>query len=101
MLYVTNSIPYIMQVVGLVARFQEEPKETHVQASKWIFIYLKRTLDFGLWYPQGNYLTVIAYDDVDWAGSIDERRNMWSRLHIYLQIFFQGIPLSTLDKTWD
>jgi hypothetical protein len=29
-LYVTTSRPYIMQEVGLIGRFQEAPKETHV-----------------------------------------------------------------------
>jgi hypothetical protein len=51
LLYVTDSRPDIMQEVGLVGRFQDAPKETHVQAVKKIFRYLKGTLDFGLWYP--------------------------------------------------
>jgi hypothetical protein len=33
-LYVTASIPDVKQVVGMVARFQAEPKESHVQAKK-------------------------------------------------------------------
>jgi hypothetical protein len=41
-----------MQVVGLVARFQYAPKETHMKAVKRIFRNLKDTLDFGLWYPK-------------------------------------------------
>jgi hypothetical protein len=39
-----------------------------------IFIYLKGTKEFGLWYPKGNDLSLIAYIDVDWAGCIDDRR---------------------------
>ena len=30
-LYVTATRPYIIQVVGVVATFQFEPKETHIQ----------------------------------------------------------------------
>ena len=34
LLYVTTTRPNVMQVVGLVARFQLDPKETHVAAVK-------------------------------------------------------------------
>ena len=56
LLYVTTSRPDVMQEVGQVARFQEEPKESHVLAVKRIFIYLKGTKEFGLWYPKGKDL---------------------------------------------
>ena len=65
LLFVTTSRPDIMHVVGLVARFQANPKETHVLAIKRIFRYLKGTTKFGLWYPKGNELTLVAYTDVD------------------------------------
>jgi hypothetical protein len=55
-----------------VARFQATPKESHVLAVKRIFIYLKGTEEFGLWYPKGKYLSLIAYTDADWAGCIDD-----------------------------
>jgi hypothetical protein len=42
-----------MQAVGLVSQFQFSQKETHVQAVKRIFKYIKGTLDFGLWYSRG------------------------------------------------
>jgi hypothetical protein len=58
-----------------VARFQETPKVSHVLALKRIFRYLKGTKEFGLWYPKGKDLSLIAYIDVDWAGCIDDRRS--------------------------
>ena len=67
LLYVTTSRLDVMQVVGQVARFQDAPKENHIVAVKRISRYLKGTLDFGLWYPKGNDLTLIAYSDADWA----------------------------------
>ena len=51
-LYVTATRPDVMQVVGLVARFQSNPKETHVTTVKRIFKYLKGTMEYGLWYPK-------------------------------------------------
>ena len=61
-----------MQDIGQVARFQAALKETHIIVVKRIFRYLKGTMDFGLWYPQGNELTLIAYSDADWVGCVDD-----------------------------
>ena len=40
-----------------------------------IFRYLKGTTKLFLWYQKGNELTMVAYTDVDWAGSIDDRKS--------------------------
>jgi hypothetical protein len=39
---------------------------------KNIFRYLKGTKEFGLWYPKGKDLSLIAYTYADWAGCIDD-----------------------------
>jgi hypothetical protein len=75
LLYVTASRPDVMQAVGQVARFQAAPKESHVLSVKRIFRYLKETKEFGLWYPKGKNLSLIAYRDVDWACCIGDRRS--------------------------
>jgi hypothetical protein len=83
LLYVTTSKPDVMQAVGQVAQFQEAPKESHVLAVKRIFRYLKGTKEFGLWYPKGKDLSLMAYTDEDWAGCIDDRRST-NRAMFYL-----------------
>jgi hypothetical protein len=75
LLYVKTSRPDVMQAIGHVARFQAAPKESHVLAVKRIFRYLKGTEEFGLWYPKGKDLSLIAYIDADWAGCIDDRQS--------------------------
>ena len=65
LLYVTASRLDIIQVVGMVSRFQVSPKETHVQAIKRIFRYVKGTLNFGLWYPRSEDLTLVAFTYMD------------------------------------
>jgi hypothetical protein len=75
LLYLTASRPDIMQVVGLVGRFQSNPKETHVLAVKRIFRYLQGTIDYGLWYSKNTDLILRAYTDADWVGSIDDRKS--------------------------
>jgi hypothetical protein len=63
-----------MQAVGKVARFQVAPNETHVLAVKRIFIYLKGTTKFGLWYPKVNELTMVAYANAYWVGIFDDKK---------------------------
>eukprot|EP00253_Pinus_taeda_P033415 PITA_33415 len=67
--------PDIMHAVGIVERFQANPKETHLQAVKRIFKYLQGTQNYGLWYPRDTDLTLHAYTDADWAGSVDDRKS--------------------------
>lgn len=64
----------VMQAVGKVARFHEAPKESYVIAVKSIFQYLKVTTKYGLWYPNGNELTIEAYTNADWEGSVDDSK---------------------------
>jgi len=51
LLYLTASRPDIAFSVGVCARFQSAPKECHMSAVKRVFLYLKGTSHFGLWYP--------------------------------------------------
>ena len=51
LLYITTSHPYIMQVVGMVGRFEYAPKKSHLVDVKRIFKYLKGTMTYDLWYP--------------------------------------------------
>ena len=48
LLYLTASRPDIVFSVGLCARFQSKPKETHLKAVKWILRYLEHTPDLAL-----------------------------------------------------
>ena len=52
LLYITISRPNIMQVVGMVGRFQSAPKQSYLVAVKRIFKYLKGTMTYGSWYPR-------------------------------------------------
>ena len=75
LIYLTTSRLDVMQAVGQVARFQVAPKESHIIAIKRILRYLKGTTKYGLWYPKGNNLIIQFFTDVDWAGSIDDRKS--------------------------
>ena len=64
-----------MQEVGLVARFQVAPKESHIIFVKTILRYLNGTTEYGLWHPKGNNLIIQAFTNVDWERSIDDRKS--------------------------
>ena len=52
LLYITAGRPDIMYSVCLCARYQSQPKETHLKAVKRIIRYVKHTFDYGLFYPK-------------------------------------------------
>ena len=70
-LYVIASIPD----VGIVAIFQDRPKQIHAHTVKRIFRYLKGTIDHGLWYPNKNSFTLKEYSDADWEGCVDDKKS--------------------------
>lgn len=73
--YLTHTRPNIAHSVGIVERFQAEPRESHYVAVKRILRYLKGTMDYGLWYENSDDFTLCAYTDVDWGGSVDDKKS--------------------------
>ncbi|GJW01896.1 hypothetical protein Tco_1560752 [Tanacetum coccineum] len=75
LLYLTASRPDIMFSVCLCARFQEDPKTSHLEAVKRIFRYVKGTTHLGLWYPKGSGIETIVYADSDHARDYMDRKS--------------------------
>ncbi|GKD84134.1 hypothetical protein Tco_1350973 [Tanacetum coccineum] len=75
LLYLTNYKPDIMFSVSLCARFQDNPKESHMDAALRIFRYIKSTQYLGLWYPNSSGIKVCVYSDSDHAGDYIDRKN--------------------------
>ncbi|GJZ82144.1 hypothetical protein Tco_0647138 [Tanacetum coccineum] len=75
LLYLTASRPDIMFSVCLCARFQENPKTTHLEAVKRIFRYIRGTSHLGLWYPKGTGIETVVYADSDHAGDYVDRKS--------------------------
>ena len=59
----------------IVARFQEDPKESHYIVVKMIFRYLKVTPNFGLWYDRSNDFTLCTYTKLDWEDNMHDRKS--------------------------
>nr|GEU69702.1 uncharacterized mitochondrial protein AtMg00810-like [Tanacetum cinerariifolium] len=75
LLYLTASRPDIMFSVCLFARFQEDPKTSHLEAVKRIFRYIKGTMRLGLWYPKGFDIETIVYANSDHVGDYVDQKN--------------------------
>ena len=75
LLYLTSSRPDIQFNVCLCARFQANPKESHLIAVKRIFKYLSKTINVGLWYPRGCKFTLHAFSDADYTGCKLDRKS--------------------------
>lgn len=75
LLYLTTSRPDNVFAVGLCARFQTAPKESHYTAVKRMFRYLVGTPSVGLWYKKGSHFNLTAYFNADYAGDKIERKS--------------------------
>lgn len=74
LLYLCASRPDIVLSVGVCARYQAAPKESHMVAVKRIFRYLVHTPNYGLWYPKGSSFSLCGYTDLDCTGDKDDRK---------------------------
>ncbi|XP_016510182.1 secreted RxLR effector protein 161-like [Nicotiana tabacum] len=81
LLYLTASRRDIVFSVGLCARFQSNPKESHLKVAKRILRYLKGTQDLVLYYPSDDSFNRIRYADADYAGYLVDRKNTSGMTH--------------------
>jgi hypothetical protein len=75
LLYLTASRPDLAFSVGVCARFQANPKESHLTAVKRILWYVNATANFGVYYSRDTNLELAGYSDADWAGNADDRKS--------------------------
>ncbi|GKC39162.1 putative ribonuclease H-like domain-containing protein [Tanacetum coccineum] len=75
LMYLTSSRPDIMFVVCACARYQVNPKVSHLHAVKRIFRYLKGQPKLGLSYPKDSPFDLVAYTDSDYAGASLDRKS--------------------------
>ena len=79
LLYLTTSRSDIAFSVGVCARYQACPKESHFIALKRIIRYIAGTLELCLWYWFDTHSDVACYTDADWAGNVDDRKSTLGR----------------------
>ncbi|GKE13375.1 putative ribonuclease H-like domain-containing protein [Tanacetum coccineum] len=75
LMYFTSSRPDIMFSVCVCARFQVNPKVSHLHAVKRIFRYLKGQPKLGLWYPKDSPFDLVAYTDSAYVRASLDRKS--------------------------
>ncbi|GKF84604.1 hypothetical protein Tco_0249502 [Tanacetum coccineum] len=75
LMYLTASRPNIVHATCYYARYQAKPTEKHLTAVKWIFRYLKDSINMGLCYPKDTGFELTNFSDSDHAGCLDSRKS--------------------------
>nr|GEV26881.1 alpha/beta hydrolases superfamily protein [Tanacetum cinerariifolium] len=57
------------------SKYQENPKNNHLEFVKRIFRYIKGTSHLGLWYPKGTGIETVVYADFDHAEDYVDRKS--------------------------
>jgi hypothetical protein len=66
----------------MCARYQTNPKESHLSAVKRIMRYLIGTPNMGLWYPKGSSCNLIGYWYSDYGGCKIDRKSTSGTCHL-------------------
>ncbi|GKA41342.1 retrovirus-related pol polyprotein from transposon TNT 1-94 [Tanacetum coccineum] len=75
LMYLTATRPDIQFSTVLCARYQSNPKESHLTVVKRILKYLKGTPTIGLYYPKCTGFDLKGYSDSDYAGCNMDRKS--------------------------
>nr|GEX02957.1 hypothetical protein [Tanacetum cinerariifolium] len=75
LMYLTSLRPDIMFAVCACARYQVNPKVSHLFVMDRIFRYLKGQLKFSIWYSKDSPFDLVAYTDSDYAGASLDRKS--------------------------
>ncbi|XP_022864057.1 uncharacterized protein LOC111384068 [Olea europaea var. sylvestris] len=107
LLYLIATRPDIAFSVGVYARFQPDPKESHISSARRIIRYVSGTVDLGIFYSRNSNLDLVGYSDADWAGNADDRKSttggcfyMGSNLVAWLSKKQNSISLSTAEAEY-
>ena len=68
------TIPNIAYAVGVLGRYQSNPRFDHWKATKKVMRYLQGTKHFMLTDRRTGYLEVLGYSDADFAGCVDSSK---------------------------
>ncbi|RDX93288.1 hypothetical protein CR513_24475, partial [Mucuna pruriens] len=95
--YLCNTRPNLSFSVGLIHRFMQEPRQSHLLTIKRILRYVQGTIDFGVLFPKGEDEAepeLIEYFDLDWCGDKSDKKKSTTGY-----IFFYGGALISWSST--
>ena len=75
LIYLNHTRPDIAFSVGVLSRFMNSPRKSHLEAAYKVLAYLKGSVGHGLLFKRHGGTTVTMYTDADWGGSPIDRRS--------------------------
>ncbi|KAK9076273.1 hypothetical protein SSX86_004606 [Deinandra increscens subsp. villosa] len=81
--YLVHTRPDLGYSVGVVSRFMENPKETHLAAVKHILRYIKGTIYNGLIYEAGGDAKLVGYSDSSFGCDKEDGRSTTGTIFYY------------------
>jgi hypothetical protein len=87
LIYLSNTHPCTAYDVSVVSQFMQSPREPHMEAVYRILHCLKSSPGKGLLFSQHGHLKIEAYTNVDWVGSIMDRRST-SRYCTFVEVIW-------------
>ncbi|GKU94475.1 hypothetical protein SLEP1_g7971 [Rubroshorea leprosula] len=82
LMYLTATRPDIMHAVSLINRYMDCLKEVHLVAAKRILRYLQGTVEYGLFYKNGEKSELFRFTNSDFARDLDDRKSTSSYVFI-------------------
>nr|GEW54182.1 hypothetical protein [Tanacetum cinerariifolium] len=101
LVYLTSSRPDIMFTVCACARYQVNPKVSHLHAMKRIFKYLKGQSELGLWYPKDSPFDLVSYTDSDYVGASLDRKSTTGEVEYVAALTYCGRVLWIQNQLLD
>ncbi|XP_062093737.1 uncharacterized mitochondrial protein AtMg00810-like [Humulus lupulus] len=77
LIYLSHTRLDIAFAVSLVSQNMDNPLKEHLEAVYKVLRYLKKTPRKGLLFRKNGEKGIEAFTDVDWVGSIDDRRSLF------------------------
>ena len=59
----------------MCAKFQANPKESHIIAFKRTIKYVTLTSNYGIWYDKDSNDVLAGYSNANWVGNVDDRKS--------------------------
>ncbi|XP_015086982.1 uncharacterized protein LOC107030097 [Solanum pennellii] len=86
LMYLTATMPDILNDVSVLSRFMNHSSEFHKQAAKGVLRYVKRTMDFGVKFRKCRHFKHQGFSDSDWGSSAKGRKVKLQGIILFLAL---------------
>ncbi|GKD37185.1 retrovirus-related pol polyprotein from transposon TNT 1-94, partial [Tanacetum coccineum] len=97
LMYITATRPDIQFSIVLCARYQSNPKESHLTTVKRTLGYLKGTPTLGLYYPKCSSFDLKGYSDSDYVGCNMDRKSTLVPVKYLVENWFVRVPRNSSE----